>query len=100
EDPRAVFIVERAGEGTLGVLFAQDRILLRRKQLAPFLRRVGDFECADHGCAAAADQAKPDPRRTNRGEGKGARTELASCDVHGSSPLGGARSSATGSAAS
>src|SRR6516165_6353698 len=69
EDPGAVFIIERTGEGTLGVLFAQDQILLRCKQLAPFLRRVGDFKCARHGCAAAADQAKPNPRRTNRGDG-------------------------------
>src|SRR5688572_28337863 len=46
ERARAMLIVEGAGEGTLGLLLAQHRILLGSQKLAPFLRRVGHLEGA------------------------------------------------------
>src|SRR5262245_34850008 len=50
----AVLVVERAGEGTLCVLLTQHGVLLRREQLPPFLRSMGDLERLGGGVRAAA----------------------------------------------
>ena len=81
--PVALLIVQGAGEGTLGVLLAQHRILLGRQKLAPFLRRVGHLEGAGGRRAAAADQAISDRGRADGGDGKSAaRPDLAPCEGH------------------
>src|SRR5499427_6841126 len=50
----AVLVVERAGERTFCVLLTQYGVLLRREQLPPFLRSVGDLERLGGGVRAAA----------------------------------------------
>src|SRR6478736_7379815 len=90
EGAGAVLIVERAGEGALGVLLAQHRVLLWREQLSPFLWRVGDFEGAGHCRVAPADQAKANCRRADRGDGNGTKTDLAPCERHQMFPFSGA----------
>src|SRR5665811_586825 len=40
----ALLFVERAGPGALGILFAQNRVLLWRKSFTPLRWRLGDLE--------------------------------------------------------
>src|SRR6476620_1620369 len=86
ESAGAVLVVERAGEGTLGVLLAQHGILLGREQLPPFLRGVGDLEGAGDSLAAAADQAPAEQAGTCRGDGDDAKIDLAPGESHRISP--------------
>jgi hypothetical protein len=71
------FAVEQAGSGTLGLVLAENLVLRRRKQAAPFLVAVGDLESVGrrrklgttgaHRCQHEAAQGKSPPIEVNHG---------------------------------
>src|SRR5262249_48701550 len=74
----AVLVVERAGEGTLCVLLTQHGVLLRREQLPPFLRSMGDLERLGGGVRAAAPPQAGKAGGSENGETEGPQSNLAS----------------------
>src|SRR5262249_15370004 len=74
----AVLVVARAGEGTLCVLLTQHGVLLRREQLPPFLRSMGDLERLGGGVRAAAPPQAGKAGGSENGETEGPQSNLAS----------------------
>src|SRR6516165_7039296 len=71
-------MIELAGEGALGILLAQDRVLLGREQFPPFLGRMAHLESLG-AARPRAFQAKPAIAcRGKRRQRSGAQADLTS----------------------
>src|SRR5262249_55436967 len=73
----SLLVVQRAGEGALGIGFTQDCILLRREQLAPFIRGVRHLVNLGRGLGTPAAPSE----RSCAGGSKGAEDNAANGDI-------------------